>query len=257
MTTYLTVRGTGEVLNSSSNMLNQAASLVNATHVDVDYPASIACFNSTMSISGVSETESRRQGVANLVAAIRATSDLVVISGYSLGALVVSDFLSAKATGSYADCEVSAVVNMANPDRQAGMSYGLPSSGFGIDGQHKTWPDIPVYEIANPSDLITSAPADSPWRILADKIRQCSATTVEAWLNNLLAQLDGQQAIQAQAHLFDVAWWEAYAQAPGWAYGYLIGGQHTNHYFDRKWFTEDGTMVSGVELVAHAVNMHI
>lgn len=257
MTQYLTVRGTGEEWNSPDNMLNAVAELVDAEHIDIKYPASIACFNSTTNVTGVSELESRRQGVANLAAAIRATDELVVISGYSLGALVVSDFLARKRAGEFGDCEVAAVVNIANPARQAGVSYGLPSNGFGLDGQHKPWPDIPVYEIANPSDLITSAPANSPWRMLADKIRVCSASDPIAWMADLTAQLSGQEAQQAQANLFNLDWWQAYAEAPGWAYGYLFGGEHFTHYGDLKWYAEDGSRVSGIELAAKAVSKHL
>ncbi|AZG45078.1 alpha/beta hydrolase family protein [Gordonia insulae] len=258
MITYITVCGTGEHARVPGNMLNQVAARLGGQvdHHDLDYPASIACFNPYGDISGVSEAESRRRGVANLAAAIRATPHLVVLSGYSLGALVVSDFLVAKARGAFADCMVVAVVNVADPGRRAGYSYGLPSFGFGLDGQHAPWPPgIDVYQIANPVDGITSAPADSPLRVVADKIRSFSITQQGAveWFDDMIAQLNGQQATQIQANWWRPEFWQAYAEAPGWLRGYLFDGQHTIAYGRPSWFSESGHRVNGIQLAAGAV----
>ncbi len=238
-------------------MLGMAAAILGSKvdHVDVEYPASIACFNPTRSITGPSEAESRARGVAALAAAIRATPNNVVISGYSLGALVVSDFLVAKYAGQYADCEVAAIVNIANPARAAGVSYGLPSVGFGLDGQHSPWPNIDVYEIANITDTITSAPWDSPLRQIADAIRDfnISIEGVEAFFADQVAYLDGQKTAQAQANWLSVEFWQAYAAAPGQLYGYLIGAQHTDAYLTPQWVSETGSLVTAVQLAADVV----
>lgn len=261
MITYLTVRGTGEQRWAASNMLNQVARLAVGpiVHVDVDYPASIAVFNPRGAITGVSEAESRRQGVRNIAAAIRATPHLVVLSGYSLGALVVSDFLEAQAWGEYRDCEVIAVVNIANPARAAGHSYGLPSHGYGLDGQHKAWPrGLPVYEIANPVDGITSAPAGSPWRLFADKIRAFSISRqgADEWFQTMLAQLQRRQDVQAPVNWMDPTFWQAYAEAPAWLRGYLYDGQHTIAYGQRRWMDASGRRVTGQELAAQVVSRY-
>lgn len=256
--TFLTVRGTGEPVWGVNNMLNMVARMADGPieHVDVDYPASIAVFNPYSKIDGPSEAESRRQGVLGVAAAIRATPHLVVLGGYSLGALVVSDFLAAQARGSYQDCEILGVVNIANPARQAGVSYGLPSFGFGLDGQHKRWPSLPVYEIANPVDGICSAPANSPWRPLADKIRSFSVSRMGAreWFNSMIAQLDGQERVQAQSHWWDAAFWQAYAEAPAWLRGYLFDGQHTAAYGQPRWIDSRGLRVTGQQLAAQVVS---
>ncbi|AFA72329.1 hypothetical protein GPOL_c12740 [Gordonia polyisoprenivorans VH2] len=73
MITWITVCGTGEHPGNPANMLNQAASLINVEHVDVEYPAAIAVFNPTGNVTGVSEATSRARGVQALVAAIRST----------------------------------------------------------------------------------------------------------------------------------------------------------------------------------------
>ena len=261
MITWLTICGTGERPGDPSNMLNVAASaLPQADHHDIVYPASIACFNPTGNISGPSEAESRTQGVAALAAAIRATPYNTVISGYSLGALVVSDFLDAKAKGQYADCEVAAVVNIANPARAAGQSYGLPSVGFGLDGQHDPWPaGIDVYEIANMSDAITSAPWDSPWRQTADDIRRFNIALqgVGAYFADKIAYLDGQKVAQAQANWLSLEFWQAYAAASSQLAGYLFEGAHTVKYTQPHWFNEQGRPVSAQLLVAEVVAKYL
>lgn len=254
----ITACGTGEQPNGVATMWAGVSQLLGdvVTWTPIDYPASIACFNPTGSISGASEAISRAEGVAAMVAAIRATDDRVIIGGYSLGALVVSDLLAAIARGEYPDLEIDVVVNLANPGRAEGESYGLPSTGFGLDGQHPAWPaGIPVYEIANPADAITSAPADSPWRMAADAIRtfNISVEGIESWVSSMIAQMDGRQQVQAQAHLFDAAWWAAYAAAPGQLYGYALGGEHTNGYQRAQWFNASGSRVTGQQLAAEVV----
>ncbi len=261
MKTYLTVRGTGEKYNSTTTMLGHVASLLGnqVEWVDVDYPASIAVFNPHGDPAGPSEAQSRSTGVANLVAEIRKTPHLVIISGYSLGALVISDFLEAKARGLYSDCLVSAVVNIANPGRRAGQSYGRPSFGYGLDGQHKHWPSgLPTYEIANPVDGITSAPASSPWRLLADKIRHLSVSVqgLPDWFDDLIKQLDGVEETQIPEHWTEPAFWQAWAEAPAWLRGYLFDHQHDVAYGEPRWFDTHGHAVTGQQLAAAVVRKH-
>lgn len=200
---------------------------------------------------------SRQRGVAYLAAEIRATPNRVILVGYSLGALVISDFLTLQARGLFTDCEVSAVVNLANPARAAGVSFGLPSFGYGLDGQHPQWPPIPTYEIANPVDLITSAPANSPWRQFADQIRTFSVADVGTWLRHMLDQLDGAEQRQAQGNWLRPEFWEAYAQAPAWLVGYLRDGQHTAAYTQPRWYDPSGRKVTGVQLAALAISRHL
>lgn len=261
MKTYLTVRGTGEKFDNTTTMLGRVAGMVGgvADWVDVDYPASIAVFNPQGNPAGPSETQSRKIGVDNLVTAIRATPHLVILSGYSLGALVVSDFLVAKATGKYADCEISAVVNIANPGRRAGQSYGLPSFGWGLDGQHDQWPvGLPTYEIANPVDGITSAPSNSPWRLLARELRTISLTTqgLQDWFDDLIGQLDAVEKPLIPTNWTDPDFWRAWAEAPAWLRGYLFDGQHDRAYGDKRWRDTNGAPISGQQLAANVVKQY-
>ncbi|AFA72330.1 hypothetical protein GPOL_c12750 [Gordonia polyisoprenivorans VH2] len=176
------------------------------------------------------------------------------MSGYSLGALVVGDFLAAQARGQCRDCEVLAVVNIANPARRAGQSYGLPSHGFGIDGQHAPWPTgVDVFEIANLVDGITSLPASSPWRQVADQIRTFSLGNPQVWFEHMVAQLDGMEVTQASANWWDPSFWQGYAEAPAWLRGYLFDGQHQAAYLQPRWYDQRGNRVPAVELVADVV----
>ncbi|MFW0797257.1 alpha/beta fold hydrolase [Gordonia sp. CPCC 205515] len=261
MKTYLTVRGTAEPHNKKTTMLGQVATQVNGLvdWVDVDYPASIAVFNPQGTPTGVSEAQSRAIGVANLAAEIRRTPNDVILSGYSLGALVVSDLLAAKARGDFSDCFVDAVVNIANPARRPGQSYGRPSFGFGLDGPHAPWPTgLPTFEIANPVDGITSAPANSPWRAFAGAIRKLSVSvqSLDAWFADLIRQLDDFERALIPTQWTDQAFWQAWAEAPAWLRGYLFDGQHTAAYGDAKWYDSSGHAVNGVQLAASVVKLH-
>ncbi|GAC70711.1 hypothetical protein GS4_39_00420 [Gordonia soli NBRC 108243] len=257
--TLITVRGTAERRWSATNMLSVPALKLGdrVEWVDLDYEASIACFNPTGNVLGVSEAQSRREGVTNLAAAIRSTPNLVVLAGYSLGALVVSDFLAARARGAYRDCTVLAVVNIANPARRAAQSYGRPSFGYGLDGAHPAWPaGIDVYEIANPVDGITSMPAESPLRPLADQIRTFSLGDPHVWFDHMVAQLDGMEARQARAQWWEPTFWQSYAEAPAWLRGYLFDGQHTRAYTERRWYGRAGRRISAQDLVAETVAIY-
>lgn len=261
--TWLTVCGTAETPGAPGNTLTQAAGILGSKveHHDVVYPASIAVFNPTGNISGVSEATSRAEGVAALAAAVRATPNRVVVSGYSLGALVVSDFLAAKQAGEYSDCEISAVVQLANPARQRGVSYGRPSTGFGLDGEHSAWPDLPVYEIANPLDPITSAPADSPWRQVADLIREfnISVEGAQQFFDSMIGYITQRKTLQARQNFNWVSaeFWVSYLDAPAQLRAYLFDGEHTSAYQTPGWFSESGGAVTGIELVAEAVAKYV
>ncbi|PXW34142.1 UNVERIFIED_CONTAM: PE-PPE domain-containing protein [Williamsia faeni] len=258
-TTVITARGTGAHRWDPNSLLTGVVHLLGdlVEWVDLDYDASIAVFNPFGRVDGVSEEVSRQHGVANLARAIRETPHRVVLAGYSLGALVVSDFLAAQARGEFADCEVSAVVLIANPARVPGVSYGLPSFGYGLDGTHPRWPAVPTYEIANPVDMITSAPANSPWRQFADQIRAFSLGDVPSWMHHMLDQLDGAERRQALDQWWEPTFWQSYAEAPVWLRGYLSDGQHTVAYSQPHWCDDSGRKVTGIELAASAISHHL
>ncbi|KZM68113.1 hypothetical protein AWN90_09230 [Nocardia terpenica] len=152
---------------------------------DVDYPASVGPANHTADVLGCSEDESVVAGLAALATAVRATPDLVGLLGYSLGAEVVTRFLEAKARGEYPDCTIAWAATVANPLRREGDSIDSNEFGYGINGQHSAYPaDIQTWEAANPADAITSSPADSPLRQLADGVSALTFANL-SWTTDL------------------------------------------------------------------------
>lgn len=257
MTHLVTVGGTGEVAGTPTNMLNLVVAQTTrpVNHTDLDYPASVTISNPNGDLAGASELESRAVGLANLEALLESNPEPVILMGYSLGALVVSDYLEQRAAG-LSGPQIVAVINIANPSRWEGDSYGLSSVGYGLDGPHGPWPFVPRYEIANPGDMITSAGPFSPWRRFAVVIRGLSFGNLGAWVPALLAGLDELKAQGLAANWWRAEWWTAFAQAPGELYGYLYGGEHTTAYGEARWSDEEGNPISGVSLAARLVDAY-
>ncbi|MFE3754568.1 PE-PPE domain-containing protein [Nocardia tengchongensis] len=237
MITVLTCRGTGEQLGSAANMLADVTGKLDpAQYVigpDVDYPASIGPANPGAGVAGCSEEQSITAGVQALALAIRAASNPAGLLGYSLGAEVVTRFLEAKARGEYADCEVAWAANIANPLRLEGDSIDPSPSGFGINGQHGPWPEgIPSWEVANPRDAITSCPADSPLRALADTVSAFSFAQLGGWTQALAARIRSNrwQPTRFGWWMNPVGTWQLWARAATSMDGYLRTGEHNLAY---------------------------
>ncbi|WP_433669675.1 PE-PPE domain-containing protein [Nocardia sp. CA-136227] len=237
MITVLTCRGTGEPYGSPANMLaNVTRQLDPAKYEigpDIEYPAAIGPVNPQRSLLGCSEQQSIDQGVAALVKAIHATPNQVGLLGYSLGAEVVTRFLEAKGCGEYPDCEVAWAANIANPLRMDGDSIDPNPVGFGIAGRHDRWPDeFPIWEVANPSDCITSCPADSPLRTLADSVSAFGVADMGGWTLDLADRIrrNRWQAVRFGSWTNPLRILDLWSKAAASMEGYLLGGEHTTAY---------------------------
>ncbi|WP_327139350.1 PE-PPE domain-containing protein [Nocardia sp. NBC_01327] len=232
----VTCRGTGEPFQGATNMLAHVTALLDTTKFrivgDVSYPATVGAAGAAWNICGASEDESVREGIINLANLIRSTPNTVGVLGYSLGALVVSGFLEAKARGEYADCEVAWVGTVANPARAQDSSIDPQPFGFGVAGQHGPWPAIPVWEAANPADVITSCPSDSPLRTFADGISAFSLADTGGWTTDLIDRVRTHrwQPDDLGSLLHPVATWRLWSTAAAAMEGYTVGGAHTTAY---------------------------
>ncbi|MFF0612714.1 hypothetical protein ACFYUD_29020 [Nocardia tengchongensis] len=177
MIDIITLRGTGEQRNSDgtpAGMLHDVTKLLD-THkfssFEPDWPASIGPVPSQW---GPSLNTSVRLGVAAGVRAIQDSPNVCGLLSYSLGGIVASTILQGMRAGIYTNVdgsplEIAFVVNIANPMRRAGQSVGnlCPANTSGLHGQRGAWPvGIHVREYANPGDIITSSPGDSPLRAI-------------------------------------------------------------------------------------------
>ncbi|MGW4532706.1 hypothetical protein ACWEOI_17305 [Nocardia sp. NPDC004340] len=177
MIDIITLRGTGEQRNSDgtpAGMLHDVTKLLDTSKFSAfepDWPAEIGPVPSTW---GSSLDTSVRLGVAAGVKAIQDSPNVCGLLSYSLGGIVASTILQGVRAGVYTNVdgsplEIAFTVNIANPMRRKGQSVGdlCPPQTYGLHGQRGAWPaGLDVREYANPNDIITSSPGDSPLRAI-------------------------------------------------------------------------------------------
>ncbi|MCM6777263.1 PE-PPE domain-containing protein [Nocardia sp. CDC159] len=239
MITVLTCRGTGEPLGASTNLLTAVTRRLDPDKYvlgpDVDYPASVGPINPRRDLGGCSERQSVEVGVVALAAAIRRAPTKVGLLGYSLGAQVLTRFLEAKARGEFPDCELVWSATIANPLRREGDSIDPSPTGFGINGQRGEWPgDIFTWEVACPLDPITSCPADSPLRNLADAVSAFGFAELGGWSLDLADRLrrNRWQPNRIEWWRHPMHAWDQWSRAAALIEGYLLAGTHTTAYID-------------------------
>ncbi|MEU7764738.1 hypothetical protein AB0B25_06410 [Nocardia sp. NPDC049190] len=177
MIDIITLRGTGEPRNpdgTPAGILHEVTTLLDTDRFSAFEPDWPAAVGPAPDVWGPSLDTSVRLGIAAGVRAIQNSPNVCGLLSYSLGGICASRILEGVRSGKYKNLngtplEIAFVVNIANPLRRAGESVGnlCPSSTFGLHGQRGAWPvSVAVREYANPGDIITAAPADSPLRII-------------------------------------------------------------------------------------------
>lgn len=170
MIDVFTLRGAGESM-AGPNLLDVVTSKLDRSRfrsTSILYPASIGPVNSDHNVAGANLEQSVTRGKRAIAYAVRESPNSVVLLGYSLGALVVSQFLEDLAAGEdyTRDCHILYAGLVSNPRRAADL--GLP--GYGIAGEHGSYGFVSTYEVARADDGITCCPAGSPLRRLADVV---------------------------------------------------------------------------------------
>ncbi|RDI67196.1 hypothetical protein [Nocardia pseudobrasiliensis] len=177
MIDVITLRGTNEVRNpdgSPAGMLAAITDLLDPERFHGFEPDWTASIGPDPDLWGPSLDTSVADGIAAGVRAIQDSPNVCGLLSYSLGGICASRILEGVECGRYTNTdgsplEIAFAVHIANPLRRAGDSVGdlCPPSLFGLHGQRGDWPDAVVTrEYANPNDIITAAPADSPLRII-------------------------------------------------------------------------------------------
>lgn len=182
----------------------------------IHYPAS---YGPVPYVFGVDYDRSVDVGLAELLAKIRATPNLAGVIGYSQGATVVTRLLNGIADGQYPDVELAFAALIANPHHVPEEPW-MP---YGISGRHPAWPDIPIFEVANPRDPIPCCPPDSPLRLFAEVTEKFSFRDPYRWGVDLV-----ELAIyhRNQFDFGDIGWHQA-LKAVDDALNYLVRGEHT------------------------------
>ncbi|MFI6047617.1 hypothetical protein ACIA8C_38790 [Nocardia sp. NPDC051321] len=177
MIDIITLRGTGESRNpdgAPAGMLHDVTKLLDTERFSFFEPNWPASVGPDPNVWGSSLDTSVRLGTAAGVKAIQDSPNVCGLLSYSLGGICASHILEGVRSGKYKNSdgsplEIAFAVNIANPLRRAGESVGnlCPPSTYGLHGQRGAWPAaVAVREYANPGDIITAAPADSPLRFI-------------------------------------------------------------------------------------------
>jgi hypothetical protein len=149
---------------------------------EVEYPASIGPVNSTGSQTGISLHETERRTMPMIDDMVRATPNLVLGIGYSLGAYMWSRWFARRPP----DCIVPWATLIANPLRPDRISHDvIGAPGFGLAGQRERIPGVDIREIAHPEDGITCCPWDSRLRTVADIVDPLSFALGGGWFQGL------------------------------------------------------------------------
>ena len=178
MIDIITLRGTGEPRNADGTPAGMLASVTDLlptssfSFFEPDWPASVG---PDPNLWGPSLDTSVQLGTAAAVQAIAQSPNVCGLLSYSLGGICASRILEGVASGQYTNTdgsplEIAFAVFIANPLRKAGDSVNnlCPATTFGLAGQRGTWPtQVATQEYANPGDIITASPSDSPLRIIA------------------------------------------------------------------------------------------
>jgi predicted esterase len=199
----------------------------------VDYPGDYGL--------GMSYEESVAAGRANLVAALHAAVDPVIIGGYSQGAAVAGDIA---ARGPYFGTNVRGVVLIADPLRPEGATADrvmLPApAGYGASGMRPINNDlpvdpnnIPVFWIANAGDPITALPRGNPLRSLADITDYMAATVDPVRAQDLLLKTISAVASGRMQRWWSWSNWRDWGGALAYMRGYVLDGRHTTDYVTR------------------------
>jgi pimeloyl-ACP methyl ester carboxylesterase len=190
---------------------------------------------------GSSYDKSLDTGRTMLLKAIRDDPNPVILLGYSGGAALAGNVAAEIGRGEHPELDVRGVGLISDPRRHP----GLTDPTWGIAGARMILSSskAPVWSLADPADVITSCPANSPLRTLADQSAAFSLADPVAWGADLVGRL---KRGQWQAVRLD---WRnpravlaQYRQAITDAEGYLVRGDHTSYatriYRDGRTYTQ-------------------
>lgn len=278
----LDARGTGEPY-SDDTMLGHVYGLVRRDHPDVEivhvqYDAALGVLAGSRDPLAKSGDNAADAIVAWLVAFIAqlGPNDRYIVLGYSLGAVGTTRWL--KLHG-HLDRRCLMVGHIASPSRAAGTSYGVnngvdvnpwpqridlrsgiySTQGSGTVPYHIGSP-VPLVEIANPNDVMTSCPKYSPLHSFAGPVMAFTLADPVDLVDELLTGgEDGNGNVyEIMAALLTPENW----LNPGWSswpfdlQAYMTHS-HTTDYGLPLWRNSAGKFVSGITLLGAQISWRI
>ncbi|QDQ93727.1 hypothetical protein FND50_25190 [Rhodococcus sp. WB9] len=233
MITVLRCRGIGEPMGEASMLANVTKHLDLARFRVVEVPWS-AQYGPVPAPLGSSFDTALRSGRTMLLDHIRRDPNPVVITGYSGGGALAGNVAAEIAHGEHPELDVRGVGLISDPLMPWPYSPAGPTT-WGIAGEREIDERaFPVWHLADPADVITCCPADSPLRTFADQSAAFALADLRSWGYDLV---DRVRTRRWQATIRD--WhnapevWRAYTQALHDADGYLRLGHHTSYHLRR------------------------
>ncbi|MFC9555554.1 hypothetical protein ACFTWF_32485 [Rhodococcus sp. NPDC056960] len=227
MITVLRCRGIGEPMGDGNMLANVTKSLDTQRFRVVELPWS-AQYGPVPAPLGSSFDNSLTSGRTMLLDYIRRDPNPVVLTGYSGGGALAGNVAAEIARGEHSELDVRGVGLISDPLRPADP-WGSEEP-WGIAGSRpiaRVW--FPVWHCADPADVITCCPPDSPLRTIADQSSAFALGDLRSWGWDLVNRL---RTGRWQATIRDwrngPAVWNAYSQAIVGARGYLTG-DHTSY----------------------------
>ncbi|WP_213573301.1 alpha/beta fold hydrolase [Rhodococcus sp. USK13] len=233
MITVLRCRGVGEPMGEASMLANVTRHLDPERFRVVEVPWS-AQYGPVPAPLGSSFDTSLRSGRTMLLDYIRRDPNPVVITGYSGGGALAGNVAAEIARGEHPELDVRGVGLISDPLMPWPYSPAGPTT-WGIAGER--WIDaraFPLWHLADPADVITCCPAESPLRTLADQSAAFSLVDPREWGWDLIRRVREkrwQATIRDWRNVPEV--WRAYSAAIDGVRGYLTGehdSYHLRHY---------------------------
>ncbi|QSE94169.1 alpha/beta fold hydrolase [Rhodococcus pseudokoreensis] len=229
MITVLCCRGIGESMGDGSMLANVTKHLDPRRFRVVEVPWS-AQYGPVPAPLGSSFDTSLRTGRLMLLDYIRRDPNPVVIIGYSGGGALAGNVAAEIARGEHPALDVRGVGLISDPLRPMTRT----DYTWGIAGKRWINADFPVWHLADPSDVITSCPEDSPLRTFADQSASFALADLRSWgwdLVDRIRRRRWQATIRDWHNAPEI--WRAYTQALHGADGYLRRGDHTSYHLRR------------------------
>lgn len=227
MISVLRCRGIGEPMGDDS-MLAHVTKHLDPARFRTREVTWAASYGPVPGLAGVSFDMALREGRIRLLNMIADDRYPVVLLGYSGGAALAGNVAAEIARGDYPELDVRGVGLISDPLRPPDP-WGSQEP-WGIAGSRpiaRVW--FPVWHCADPADVITSCPANSPLRTLADQSAAFSLADPREWGWDLIRRVRErrfQATIRDWRNVPEV--WRAYGAAIDGVRGYLTG-DHTSY----------------------------
>ena len=245
MLSVLVCRGIGE--SKPSPMLSNVTRLLDPKRFVVKEVPWSASYGSVPAPFGSSFDTSLREGRTLLLRMIKDDPNPVILLGFSGGAALAGNVAAEIGRGEHPQLVVNGVGLISDPLRHTlntnDKVTGWGTDKFGIAGARAIVANFPVWSMADPADVITCCPVNSPLRTISDQSAAFSLIDPKAWgwdLVERLRQQRWQATIRDWRNVREV--WAAYSAAIDGAQGYLFARDHISYasriYRDGKTYTQ-------------------